>query len=740
MNHLKRILLLPTAVAACLVFGLLSADAGTLHPDLAGVLSLAEATSTIAPSGLDTVPESLRFLEQTAIYSFGGQVELPLPRILDGLLGASLRIGVLVKTVDGHTLTRAGDSFLDIPLLFSTGTIAGMRVSAAELSRLADSSEVEYVEPVWRTQPALDNSIPAIQADTLRLASPTLTGEGVVIGIVDTGVDYTHLDFRTDRNGDGFEESSRIIAIWDQTQGLFGVHYEQNDIESDLRSGFGSDEGIVREADTDGHGTNVLGIAAGDGSSSPADLAGVAPGADLIVVKTSFFTSDILAGVEFILDEAASRGQLAVVNLSLGGHSGPHDGTSLFEQALSELAVESGAAIVVSAGNEGDEPIHVSQTLNVGGSYTFSLSPTSVSTEIEIWYPGSSSFALHVVAPGSETLQVPAGATGALVTSHGSIYVDNASYGTSTLNGDAQMTVRMSALSGAAWVMTVSNAFGGGTFHGWVTMGIASFLGGDTAYTIAEPGNAFDVITVGAFNSKSQWISSSGAVDYSADFPVGAFSSFSSQGPTRDGRAKPDLAAPGAWVMSSASQDAWSSPMLLHPDGLHVASAGTSFAAPHVSGVIALMLQLSPTLSALEMLDTLADTARRDAFTGPVPNLRWGAGKLDAQEATLAIVPDEPDPPPTQVDHPEIDIPTNPVSADADFSIALPEGTTSATLRIYSMLGALVFSTEIEAGTSSTYRWNLTTSDGGAAANGLYLCVLVTSSGRSETARLVINR
>ncbi|MBN1858090.1 S8 family serine peptidase [Candidatus Bipolaricaulota bacterium] len=739
MNHLNRILLLSALIVACLMFGLLPGYAGTLHPDLVSILSLTETSDAVASPARAEPIASLRFLEQTAVYSFGGQVELPLSQILDGLLGTSLRIGVLVKTVGERALDD--DSFLDIPLQFATGTIAGMRVSAAELARLAASDDVDYVEPAWRTQPALDDSIPAIHADALRLVSPTLTGEGVLIGIVDTGVDYTHLDFRTDETGDGFEESSRIVSIWDQTQGLFGIRYDREDIERDLRLGFGSDQGIVREADTDGHGTSVLGIAAGDGSSSAAGLVGVAPGADLIVVKTPFYTSDILAGVEFILDEAAALGQPVVVNLSLGGHSGPHDGTSLFEQGLTELAVESGAAIVVSAGNEGDETIHVSQTLAVGGSYTFSVAPTSISTELEIWYPGASSFALRVVAPSGETVHVPAGATGSLITPHGSLYVDNASFGVSSLNGDAEASVRLSALSGAAWTITVSNQLGGGTFHGWITSGSAAFHGGDSAYTIAEPGNAFGIITVGSFNSKSQWISSSGSVDYRVEFPVGAFSSFSSQGPTRDGRIKPDLSAPGAWIMSSASSDAWPSPMSLHPDGQHVASAGTSFAAPHVSGVIALMLSLAPSLSVNALLDKLTDTARSDLFTGSVPNLRWGFGKLDAQEAAISIIPDDPDPPPAAVEVPELDILTNPASTIAEFAVAVPAGTTSAVLKIYSILGALVYSAPIEADAeSSIYTWDLTSARGGPAANGLYLCVLVTPRDKSETARLVIDR
>ena len=408
---------------------------------------------------------------------------------------------------------------------------------------------------------------------------------------------------------------------------------------------------------------------------------------------------------------------------------------------MAELASESGAAIVVSAGNEGDETIHVSQTLSAGGSYTFSVAPNSISTELEIWYPGASSFALRVAAPSGETVQVPAGATGSLITPHGSLYVDNASLGVSSLNGDAEISVRLSALSGAPWTLTMSNQSGGGAFHGWITSGNAAFLGGDSAYTIAEPGNAYGIITVGSFNTKAQWMSSSGSVDYSVEFPVGAFSSFSSQGPTRDGRIKPDISAPGAWIMSSASSDAWSSPTLLHPDGQHVAAAGTSFAAPHASGVIALMLSLSASLSVDEILGHLTAAGRSDLFTGTVPNLRWGYGKLDAQQSVLSIVPDEPDPPPTTVERPHLEILANPASTVAEFAIAVPVDTPSAVLKIYSILGTLVYSAPVEVDAAgSAYTWDLTSTSGGALANGLYLCILTTPNGKSETARLVIDR
>ena len=250
-----------------------------------------------------------------------------------------------------------GGTFLGIPILLNTGTIIGMRVSASELLLLVDSPHVVYIEPSWKVEPKLDYSVPAIRADQLHSATPPLTGKGVLIGAVDTGIDYAHLDFRYDSDGDGVEESSRILSIWDQTSGSLGTYYSNDEIESDIALGLGPQSGQVHETDINGHGTHLMGIAAGDGSSSDSTLVGVAPDASIIMVKSSFYTSDIISGVKYIFEQADALDLPAVVNLSLGGHEGPHDGTSLFEQGLSELAQQYGHTIVVSAGNEGDEKI-----------------------------------------------------------------------------------------------------------------------------------------------------------------------------------------------------------------------------------------------------------------------------------------------------------------------------------------------------------------------------------------------
>ncbi len=695
---------------------------GQLHPYLRGILTQASTLEAVDLASLAPVLQ---------IFTAKGAV-LP-PSSLHGIAeDEGERIGVLVKV----RRRVWGKSFLGLPVRGNTGTILSMPVTLGELLLLASSPDVIYVEPAWRTEPKLDQSLPAIGADRVHAKVPPVIGEGIIVGAVDTGIDYTHLDFRYDADGDGFEESSRIFNIWDQTGGFFGIYYSRSDIESDLAFGFGPQEGIVRQADTDGHGTHVMGIAAGDGSSSSGGFVGVAPAAWLIMVKTPFYTSDILSGVAYIFDRAEELGLPAVVNLSLGGHEGPHDGTSLFEQGLDELAQDPGRAIIVSAGNEGDQPIHVSRTLH-GDSFTFKVDPTTDSLDFSLWYPGGTQFTLTVAPPTGAPLVVAAGSVGYTSSGLGNAYVDNAKGGANPNNGDNEILVTLSnLLPGNLWTFTMSNDGGGGRFDGWIISGDGTIVGGDSTSTIDEPGNAERVITVGSFNTKAQWSSFSGEQDYSHDYPIGALSYFSSQGPTRDGRQKPEIAAPGAWVAAALSADSSSQGYLTLPDQVHTMSAGTSVSAPHVSGVVALMLSADPQLSVQEIKAKLTNTAVSDGFTGVVPNPRWGWGKVDAQAAIAAVeLPSQED----GAQRPIIAVAENPVQERALFTYDLPTNTTTATLHIYNVAGRLLFVTAL-ALDENEYTWGLVTSNGNPLANGLYLYVLLTETGSSEIGRLVIQR
>ena len=643
---------------------------------------------------------------------------------------------VLVRTAE----PISGARYASMAVRAQTGTIAAVGATLSQLIELASDPNVIYIEPSWKTEIKLDQSVQVVRADLAHSGAEPSLGEGVVVGIVDTGIDYEHLDFRIDVDGDGFEESTRIHAIWDQTAGLFGAVYSRAHIDNDLALGFGPSEGLVRSTDRNGHGTHVASIATGDGSAASSPFVGVAPAATVIIVKTSFYTADILSAVEWIFDEADALGLPAVVNLSLGGHDGPHDGTSLFEEGLDQLANSSGRAIVVSAGNEGDQPIHTSGSLS--GTYeTFGIVPDDWEMELAIWYPGSSSFSVSITPPGGTPIRAATGEdTGYITTTAGTLSIDNASAGVNPSNGDNEAFIRLSNVqAGEVWAVQINDLGGGGKYDAWVVTPDGSILGGDSVSTIDEPGNGHHVITVGSMNSKASWPSLSGQQDHSDSYPLGHLSGFSSRGPTRDGRLKPEICAPGAWVCAAASSNAPQPGYLMHPDGMHVMEIGSSMASPHVAGAIALLFEHDRSLTPTEIRTVLTTTAASNAYTASLPGPGWGWGLLDVMSAIESVASVEPPEPPTPLDRPSISLVANPVSQTARFAFDIPEGASYAQLRVYTVAGSLVREAEV-APTGGEYVWNLTTDHGGSLAVGLYLYVLVTDIGASDVGRMVIQR
>lgn len=626
-----------------------TASAGTLHPLLQGFL------------GGRTSP----FVHQTAVAPPGGS---------DLQRAANPTVGVLVMTRDGgRALEEAG--------LLPPGEerrVRTARWSADAIRRAAGDPSVVALSPGVRCFPSLDSSLVETYTTNTHDASGSppvyegLTGEGVVIGIVDSGIDLTHPDFIEEDGG------NRVWYAWDQTTGtsegptrfdaswFYGKEWTTAEINA----------GAATEADPDGHGTHVAGIAAGNGRATgngmPAyTYVGMAPKAIVVVVKTLFYTDSVVDGAAYVFKVAEEFGLPAVVNLSLGTQEGPHDGTDLFDQALNALTGP-GRMIVAAAGNDHGDGVHAERIVAAGQSQavTFVIpayQPNAGTQDddvyIDTWFGPAEDFAITVVSPNGWTTgpirRGEATTPNAPSTPDGFVAID-ASH--ATPNGDTRLTIDVFDKSvtqppaSGEWTIQIESipVAAPGTVAGEIDLWIAYYTmftaeggprfvqGVEEEEIVAAPASADSILAVGAYVTKRSWIAQDGRRHgYVAQLEHGQIADFSSVGPRRDGAQKPDVTAPGMGIGSSLSGAAQGNypPLLILPDGKHFILQGTSMAAPHVTGLVALMFQTDPTLTPGRIIDKVRSTARADEQTGAVPDSMWGYGKIDALYATGYVTP-----------------------------------------------------------------------------------------------------
>ena len=564
----------------------------------------------------------------------------------------SLRnVGVRIGSVVGEIVTA-----------WVTPQQLGAIRQMAGVKHIAASHLVKLLQQPVRLQPQNDVSVPDTNATTLH--SSNIRGQNVIVGIIDTGIDFCHKDFRT---GSGAELQSRILFIWDQTTSgtppagySYGSEWTKSQIESALPSC--PSAGSVSQVDSNGHGTHVAGSSAGDGSTLVGNTyRGMAPEADIIAIKCFSGCTDtrIIDGANYIFSKASSLGKAAVINLSLGGHWDPHDGTGALDRALDALLGPGGRAIVAAAGNEGDMTIHAQATLSTGNlaNITF-VQPSDplyqfYGTDVfDFWYPGAANFCVTIISPRGYTVgPVCAGqqkrwwVDSDANTPDGGVYLWNSVTGPYSFNGDREVVFWVdgpgygaaSNAQAGTWTIRVNASSGSGRIDGWAAFGDNEFDPpyGNTDMTVGSPGTATKILTVGAYTTKRTWTDKCGR-GWMTSETLQAIASFSSKGPTRDGRTKPDITAPGTVIASALSKNVTNtdcpsganSPLVLTSDNTYWVLQGTSMATPHTAGAVALLFQQNPNLTWSDIKNIVQSNARTDSFTGTTPNNTWGAGKL----------------------------------------------------------------------------------------------------------------
>lgn len=558
----------------------------------------------------------------------------------------------LIKNLGGVVYSRIND-IITAELLLNS------------VKDLAISNEVKFIDAGSVSYPMLDASRAEIKADQVHAGNglpQAYQGEGVVVGVLDSGIDWKHQDFK---NAMG----NRIQYLWDMSGNVnppggygYGTEYTKAQLDLNQCSAVDGDDG-------GGHGTHVASTAAGNGGGNPIYV-GMAPKSDIVFVKgfrtgPGFADVDVVNGCNYIFQKAASMGKPAVINLSLGGHFGPHDGTSLYEQSLSGLT-GAGKIIVAAAGNEGSDQMHLSYT--TGGSGLNDARQTFVVIQqgealglIDMWYDtgnisvgiaaydGSLNFigATNPVAPGQKIENLAFNVGG---TTYANVTIDATT--TADPNNNAKRVVFVIDNGNGAYNLNAVYwsiyTFGNGTFDAWLARGgyfttdnvpAQGIYPGDNNKSIGMPSTAQSLICVGSYVTKNQWTDIDGILRAQPGNPtVGSRSSFSSIGPARDGRTKPDLTAPGEVIIAALSTNVTIGPnntprANVALGGLHQKMQGTSMATPHVTGVVALMLQRNGTLNYAQALNILRNTARKDGFTGGSVNNFFGSGKIDALAA-----------------------------------------------------------------------------------------------------------
>lgn len=553
-----------------------------------------------------------------------------------------------------------------IPYGFIQGTKAGNIITGhIPIDRINDISNIptiKYIQIGEKVNLLMDKARTATFLDDVHigngLAQP-FKGKGVVIGIIDNGFDYTHPNFY-DLTGTNY----RIKRVWEQnasigTPPIGYVYGRELKTQDEVKSAF-------TDNSNKSHGTHVTGIASGSGISSA--YIGAAPESDIVLVSSTFMNESILDGINYIFDYAQSVGKPSVINMSLGTHLGPHDGTSAFDQACDAIIGE-GKILVGAAGNEGNDKIHIKKIFSQNDTIMFSGinfgGHSYGSGSIDLWGEVGKEFkvSVNILNANTNTWEdwTPYISTNSNTNSTYDLYDSDTFFPDVCsvtvkseifpLNNKPHININIDNTKqddNYRWIVievkaknTHAEIWAQGDYSFSNLNYLYPWVDGFTASTVGEiGGTGKNIISVGAFTTKNNWIDfNSRTQDASYPTSLGEIAPFSSKGPTSDGRMKPDVSAPGNVIVSSVNSyntKEYSSSSTNTVAGItngtknwyYGTMQGTSMASPMVTGIIATWLQANPKLTPTIIKSILQKTSIQDTFFGDVNT--WGYGKINA--------------------------------------------------------------------------------------------------------------
>jgi len=562
--------------------------------------------------------------------------------------------------------------------------IAAVSIPASGIAKLQRNPAIKYLEYFQMEAKLLgdflrvNNNLDSLHQG-LGCPPQGLDGEGVIVGTVDSGLDYRHPDFQ---HADG---STRVLYMWDQLVGnvtnlSYGYGYEWN--AADI------DDGSIQHDpfySGYGHGTGVTGAATGNGSAVPGKYVGAAPKSEIIHVnlRNNNYPTSYVDAIEYIFDKADQLGKPCVINSSVGSYRGSHDTRPLYVQYIENLLdAKSGRVLVQAAGNGAGYEQHLGYQVTTDTVFSWFKRNNSLGYVYFDLFADKANFdgVNFALACRDKTNYSFKGMTEFLNMSTEFPNLSNTTQivsktlrhpTTNAVMGDIEIYAQLNqnvydmafvvypSVTTDYWEFTTT---GSGYFDVWsngTLMGTSSvepphklpdvatfpdiirYKAADTLKTVVTGANCSEkVISVANYSASDSWLGYDGTTYYN-ETPGGDKVTESSTGPTREGLLKPDIAASGNYTagpqvlerlteLANIPADA----RRLAPEGWHATQwSGTSIAAPVIAGTVACYLQQFPTATYTEVKTALMNTARVDEHVldgyGAAPNYGWGAGKVD---------------------------------------------------------------------------------------------------------------
>ena len=487
------------------------------------------------------------------------------------------------------------------------------------------------------------------------------TGQGVIVGVIDCGFDFNHINF-CDADG-----NSRVKAVYMplDNSGTSPV-IDGMTLPGSCYEGAAAIKRLTTDDESTTHGTMTAGIAAG--GYRPNGWYGMAPDADIVACgmpEEELNDVRVANCIGYIVDYAKRVGKPCVINISLGSNAGPHDGSSFLTRVFNQVSAP-GRVIVVSAGNDGEDPVCFHRTITAPNDTVTALlsgyrGSVSYNGIISAWTGDNTPIGARVIIVNVNTGDVVFSSRNTLNSSNqsvdisgdydddfGLLFSGNVSLSSTHEASDrysvnCQLDVRSSSkdyVLGLQYiaerptelsVWTSQYAYFNRHGFSWAEKGTA-------AGSISDLATTDSVISVGSYNSKQYVPLRDGTLYYRLNSVPYKQSYYSSFGPDENGVQRPDVCAPGSVVIASANRYDVNAPNIaywqpsVYFNGVeypYCPDLGTSMSAPVVAGAIALWMQENPNLSTRDVRDILYHSSYKDAYVTESGSQRWGSGKLD---------------------------------------------------------------------------------------------------------------